>query len=177
MKRNISIQLQLKAAVLLAIFSLSNVAGFPCAMGLDMSLNTSHHENDATEPSVHIHADGTKHHHEPKPAKATVHVHADGKNHEHHNEPVTKHHEEKETPEKDKDDCCTDDVLKFQNLDKNLNQNARTAINAPALGAILSIFWGIDIFKVKVAGSQLPVIRYLFPPPPNILISIQRFQI
>lgn len=174
MKRNTSIQL--KAAFLLAVFALNTVAGFACAMGLGMGSKTSHHKDEATEPSIHIHADGKKHHHAPEPAKATAHEHADGKKHEHHDEPVKQHHEEKEIPKKDKDDCCNDDVQKFQNLDKNLNPNVKTVIDPIVFVAILSTFLGIDIFQTS-AAPQLPAIRYLFPPPPNILIAIQRFQI
>ena len=174
MKRNISTQL--KASFLLTVFSLNTLIGFACAVGLDMGFNISHPNDAATEPSVHIHADGKKHHHTPESAKAKVHVHSDGKKHEHSNKQITKQQDEKETPKKNNDGCCNDDVLKFQNLDKNLNPNAKTAIEAPALIAILSIFLGIDIVKVSSA-SQLHTARYLFPPPPDILISIHRFQI
>ena len=174
MNRNISIQL--KAAFLLAVFALNTVVGFACAIGIDMGFTTFHHKDETAGPSVHVHADGKKHHHEPKPEKSSVHVHADGKKHDHPGEPVKQHHEEKTTPKKGKDDCCNDDVQKFQNLDKNLNQNAKTAIVPPSLANIISIFFGIDIFKTS-ATPQLPVIRYLFPPPPNILVIIQRFQI
>ncbi len=168
--------IHLKAVFLLVVFALNTVVGFACAIGLDMGFNTSHHNDEAIKPSVHIHADGKKHHHQPEPAKVNVHVHDDGKKHNHPNEPAKQHHEDKETPGKDKDDCCNDGVLKFQNLDKNLNQNTKTAIDAPAFVAFLSNFSGVDILKIFVT-PQLPVIRYLFPPPPNILIYIQRFQI
>ena len=174
MKNGTSIQF--KAALLLIVFSLNTLVGFACAMGLDMGFNTSHHNDEVMEPAVHIHADGKKHHHQPEPAKINVHVHDDGKKHNHHNEPAKQHHKEKETPGKDKDDCCNDGVLKFQNLDKNLNQNTKTVIDVPAFVAFLSNFSGVDILKTS-ATPQLPVIRYLFPPPPNILISIHRFQI
>ena len=174
MKQNISIQL--KAAFLLTVFGLNTLIGFACAIGLDMGFNTSHHTDEIMETPVHIHGDGKKHHHQPEPAKVNAHVHADGKKHNHHNEPAKQHHEDKETPGKEKDDCCNEGVLKFQNLDKNLNQNTKTAIDAPAFVAFLGNFSGVDILKTFVT-PQLPVIRYLFPPPPNILISIQRFQI
>ena len=108
--------IQFKAAFLLIVIALNTVVGFACAMGLNIGSKTSHHKAEATEPSVHIHADGKKHLHQPKPVKAATHVHADGKKHEHKSEPVKQHHEEKETPKKDKDDCCNDDVLKFSKL-------------------------------------------------------------
>ena len=68
MKRNISIQL--KAALLLIVFSLNTVIGFACAMGVDMGFNTHHHdEEEATETTVHVHADGKKHQHHNEAAK------------------------------------------------------------------------------------------------------------
>jgi len=175
MKRNRSIQL--KAASLLAVFGLNTIIGFACSLGLDMSFNTPHHKEEATKPTVHIHADGKKHHHEPKPAKATVHIHADGKKHEHNNKPLTNHHEEKDNPKKDKDDCCNDDVLKFQNLAKNLNQNTKTAVNLPVFAAIISTFLGIDVFKIAKAYPPKNKVRFFYPPPPDIRIAIQSFQI
>jgi hypothetical protein len=174
MKRRLSIQF--KAAFLLTVFSLNIIVGFACSLGLDMRFNTSHHSNEAIEASVHIHADGKKHLHQPEPAKANVHVHADGKKHLHHTEPVAKTQEENEIPKKDKDDCCNDDLLKFQNSDKNLNQNVRAGIDPPALIDILCTFFSIDILKT-LEEPQLHTSRYLFPPPPNILIVIHRFQI
>lgn len=174
MKRNTSIKL--KAASLLTVFGLNTVVGFACAVGMDMSFNTSHHESETNNASIHIHADGKKHHHQQEPVKASTHIHTDGKKHEHNNEPATKHQEEKETPKKDKDDCCNEDLLKFQQLDKNLNQNAKTAIDVPALVAIIGVFIGVDILKAS-PEPRLNTHRYLFPPPPNILIAIQKFQI
>ena len=174
MNRETSIQL--KAVFLMAVFALNTVVGLACSMGLGMGSKTSHHKKEATDPVLHIHADGKKHHHQKKPVKVSAHVHADGKKHEHKSEPVKQQQEENEKTKKEKDGCCSVVVLKFQNLDKNLNQNAKTAIGAPAFIALISIFSGVDILKTT-ASAQLPVIRYLFPPPPNILITIQRFQI
>ncbi len=174
MKRNTYIQF--KAFFLLSVFSLNTVVGLACAAGMDMGFNNSHPKDAPIEPSIHIHADGKKHNHTPELPKTTVHVHADGKKHDHHNQPATKHNEEKETPKKDKDGCCNDDVLKFQNLDKNLTQTVKIALPPPVLVAILTTFFGIDIFKLS-AEPRLHTARYLFPPPPDILISIQRFQI
>lgn len=174
MKRNSSIQL--KAAVLLTVFSLNTVVGFACSLRLDMEFNTTHHEEEVIKPSVHIHANGKKHEHQKTDVKPTVHVHANGEKHEHQHEPV-KHdsNEEKTVPQKDNEGCCKDDAVNFQNLDKNIN--IKTAINAPALIAVISSFLGIEISQVPDAEKQLYTARYLFPPPPNILISIQRFQI
>lgn len=170
MKKSLSIQL--KAVFLLSVFSLNTLAGFGCSVGLDMGFN-SLSKNEITEPAVHNHADGKKHHHSPQPLKAIAHVHADGKTHQHDNKKVIKHDDEKENSKNDKG-CCNDDVLKFQSLDKNINAN--TPIDHPVLVAIVSIFLSIDIFQESTL-SPLHSARYLFPPPPDILISNQRFQI
>ena len=174
MKRKITIQL--KAAFLLLVFGLNTIVGFACSLGLNMSFNASHHKEDLSAPAIHIHANGKKHVHTKATTKPAIHVHADGKKHQHDSEPLKHHPEEKETSKNDKKGCCNDDVLQFQNLDKNLNQNVKTVIDVPAMVAILSIFSGIELFKTS-ATSQLSAIRYLFPPPPNIRIVIHRFQV
>ena len=168
--------IQLKAVLLMTVFTLNTVVGFACAMGLGMGSKTSHHKEEATNPVLHIHADGKKHHHQKKPEKISMHVHVDGKKHEHKTRPVNQQQEENEKTKKDKDGCCNDDVIKFQNLDKNRSQHIKTSIDVPVFAALFSTFSGVDISK-KTASAQLPVIRYLFPPPPDILIANQRFQI
>ena len=154
MKRNISIQL--KAALLLIVFSMNTVIGFACAMGVDMSFNTHHHdEEEATE--------------------TTVHVHADGKKHQHHNEAAKHHHDSNKDSEKG--GCCNDGVIKFQSLDKSLAQNVNTAINTPVLVALLSSFYGIDLFMQPQGSHQKHIPQFFHPPPPDIRILIQSFQI
>ena len=148
MYRNISIRL--KAASLLIVFALNTVVGFACAVGVDMGFNyNNHHDEEATEASVHTHANGGKHQHQ------------DEANNDHQDK---------------KGDCCNDKVIKFQNLDKSLSQNANVAINAPVFVAILSNFFGIDIFKPAQITPQRHF-AFFHPPPPDILIVIQRFQI
>ncbi|MEO7306838.1 MAG: hypothetical protein ABIR78_09880 [Ferruginibacter sp.] len=154
MKRNISIQI--KAAFLLVVFALNTVVGFACAVGVDMGFNTHHHdEEEATE--------------------TTVHVHTDGKKHQHHEEVVKHHDDSKEDSEKG--GCCNDGVMKFQNLDKSLASNANIFINAPVFVAVLSSFFGIDIFRQPQVPHEKFIAQFLHPPPPDILIAIQRFQI
>ena len=174
---NRKITIQLKAAFLLLVFGLNTIVGFACSLGLNMSFNTSHHKEDVTATTIHVHADGKKHVHTKTTAKPAVHVHAGCKKHQHDSGPLKQHPEEKETPKKDKEGCCNDDVLKFQNLDKILNSNTKLSITPPALIAILSSFLSINIFKVPEAPLQFYTERYLFPPPPDIRISIHRFQI
>lgn len=169
--------IQIKAAFLLTVFSLNMITGFACSLGLNMGFNASAHSmEEAIRPPVHLHADGKKHEHQKPAAKPSVHVHTDGKNHEHQQKSVKQDPQQKNAlPQKESEGCCKDDVVGFQNLDKNIN--LKSAINAPALTALISSFLGIDFYTVPATEKELHTARYLFPPPPNILISIQRFQI
>lgn len=152
MKRNIHIQF--KAALLLIVFATNTVIGFACAIGIDMGFNTKHHDDgEATETPVHVHADGKKHEH---PKEANTHNLAD-----------------KKSPENG--GCCNDEVVKFQNVEKNLT--AKTINDAPAFVAIVSTFLGINLYNITKALPQKNIVRFFYPPPPDILIAIQRFQI
>ncbi len=154
MQRNLSIQL--KAALLLLVFSLNTIIGFACAVGMDMGFNTPHHHiEEATE--IHEQAGGVKYN---------------------HNQSAEKHqHEENKSEKKEKGGCCNDDVQKFQILDKALNQNVKTIIDEPVFTAIISTFLGIDIFNPAKAYPSRYLARYFYPPPPDIRIAIQSFQI
>ncbi len=154
MKRKLSIQL--KAAFLLLVFAFNTLIGFACAIGIDMGFNSSnHHDEEATE----------------------VHVHADGKRHDHLNQSEKHKHKENKTEKKEKKGCCSDEVQKLQSLDKALNQNAKTVIDVPVFAAIVSNFLGIDIFNFAKASPPEYVARYFYPPPLDIRIAIQSFQI
>ena len=61
MKRRKSIQL--KAALLLAVFSMNMIIGFACAVGLDMGFNSHHHEESSfASASIHHHDAGVQNH-------------------------------------------------------------------------------------------------------------------
>ena len=140
MKRSISIQL--KAALLLIVFSMNTVIGFACAMNVDMGFNNKHHHDDeATE--------------------TTVHIYADGKKHQHHEEATKHHHDSKENSEKG--GCCTDGVIKFQSLDKSLIQNNNVAINTPLFVAMLSSFFGINVLKQPQVFNQGYIFDFFIP--------------
>jgi hypothetical protein len=154
MKGNISIQL--KAAFLIIVFSMNTFIGFACAMGVDMGFNSKHHHDDEEEATE-------------------VLVHVDGKEHQHHDDKETKHHHDSKE-ESEKGGCCNDGVIKFQNLEKNLNQN-NTPIYTHVLATILSNFWSINIFNCTKDLPQQYKVSVFHPPPIDILIAIQRFQI
>ncbi len=81
------------------------------------------------------------------------------------------HHHETE------DGCCHDNVVKFQNLDKNFNSNAKIVIEAPVFACLLNTSLGIEYFKFPGIVPQKQAIQFFYPPPGDIRISIQSFQI
>lgn len=150
-----TINIQLKAAFLLIVFGLNTMIGFACAMGVDMGFNTTHHVSEATE----------------------IHEHTDGVKHEHHNQAARHKNEEKKTEKEEKKDCCTDDVQKLQSLDKAVNQNAKTVIDVPVFTAIISIFLGIEVYDLSKIYPPKYRVSFFYPPPPDIRVAIQSFQI
>ncbi|MBK8610362.1 MAG: hypothetical protein IPL84_10580 [Chitinophagaceae bacterium] len=149
MKRNISIQL--KAALLLVVFALNTLVGFACAVGVDMSFNTSHHEDEETAIAVHVHAGGKKHHHE-----EAEHKH--------------KHNDKK-------DDCCSDKVVKLSQADKAVPQAAKI-VSPVFFTAFVAVYYNIDIsYPSKVNTFNKYYVRGHHPPIPDIRIAIQSFQI
>jgi hypothetical protein len=150
--------IQLKAAFLLMVFSLNTIIGFACAVGLDMGFNSHHHEQEVAEAPVHVHASGEEHHHNNK-AK------------EHHDENVKDHHAN------DKDNCCNDEVMKFQQVDKNV-ATSFSLINPVFFTSFLASVYNIDILS---SNNRISDIKYFVrrhqPPIPDIRIAIQSFQI
>lgn len=150
-----SISIQLKAAFLIIVFSMNTVIGFACAMGVDMGFNSKHHhEEDEESTEISVHVNGQQ---------------------QHQDEESKHHHDSKKDSEKG--GCCNDGVIKFQNLEKNLNQNNIQVIYAYVFATILSNFWSINIFNCAKAFPQHYKARVFHPPPPDILIAIQCFQI
>lgn len=144
--------IQVKAAFLLVVFAMNTVVGFACSMGVDMGFNTSHHGQEA-KSSVHIHKDGKKHVHK-----------AAGQ----------KHHHDGKTAASKKDDCCKGKVVKLQNADKNLSYT-QTIIQPPVF--IVSVFYRLASFNTVQGCTQEYIACHFHPPPRDILIAIQRFQI
>ena len=152
--------IKIKAALLLVVFSLNTVVSTACAMGLNLDFNSSHHVLEATESAIHIHAGGEKHDHEMDEANK-----ASGS---------TAFHYDNYTASQ-KDNCCTEELMQFQQLAKNLS--AKTSIDMPVFVAIISTFLGIDIFKSVRVPSKKYSVQYFHPPQPDIRIAIQSFQI
>lgn len=174
MTRNLSIKL--KALFLLIVFATNTAVGFACALGVDMGFNTPHHSEIAEAVEVHVHDDGKKHVHEKEVPESNNHVHEDGAKHQHDSEPSKQiPADDGQSFTKSPGGCCGNEVQKFQNLDKNVSVNA--GINVPVFVAILSTYFDVDF---STALKDFPVnykARFYYPPPPDIRIAMQRFQI
>lgn len=147
-----NIPIKLKAALLLTVFALNTVIGFACSAGLNMGFNSKHHHHDDEEQQEHK-IEGTHHHDE---TSAVDH---------HHNE----------SNGSEKDGCCNDSVIKFQQSDKNFSPNAGIAFDAPVF-IIVNNFLTVHILQ----PANHPVQKLAFPnfhSPPDIRIVIQSFQI
>ena len=171
-----NLSIKLKALFLLIVFAANTAVGVACAFSMDMVFNTSHHNKTKEIAGVHNDDDGKKPVHEKELSAITTHAHQDGSNHQHNNEPA------KQVPadgsnllSKDNGGCCTDEVQAFQNLDKNVTVN--TGINIPVFVAILGDYFDIDFSTAVKDFSVNYKARFFYPPPPDIRIAIQRFQI
>ena len=159
MKKRIFIQF--KAAFLIIVFSLNTVIGFACALGMKIRFNSQHHQDkEATKPFVHIYANGKKH--------------------IHHNE-VTKHPVEANNHQKSKDskdNCCTEQVMKFHQVDKSASHSLNASINPVFFAAFIASYYDLKIFSTSdVVKDIKPFVRSYHPPISDIRIAIQSFQI
>lgn len=148
-----SSSIQLKAALLLLVFSLNTLIGFACSIGIDMSFNTAHHhEAELANNDSHHHNDNARHHHD---------------------EADTDHHSKDA-----KDNCCKDKVVKIAQLDKSVPQSLNNIIQPVFFTAFVASFFDIDIsFVSKAIPSVKYFVRSHHPPIHDIRIAIQSFQI
>ncbi len=177
MKRNQSIQY--KAVFLLIVFSLSTVVGFACSIGIEMKFNQNHHKNGdhhhATEPQPekshdhanpgHPHFEGVKADHDEKP-----HSHDD----------QTKHTNKlpDNTQEKQKDDCCKDEVAKIEETGKRVPQPFNYNLHPLFITITPVSAFNIDALSSNQhTPSNWHFVRNHHPPQADIRIAIQSFLI
>lgn len=94
------INILLKAALLLSVFSINTIIGFACYIGIDIGFNNHHHEE--TESLLH----GTSHHHDKPEADSREDKSQGGK-----------------------DNCCNEKVSQFSQLDKLIPQSLNSLAN------------------------------------------------
>lgn len=184
MKRNRSIQI--KAAILMIVFSLNTIIGFACAIGLKEALVSAHHDAKETKAVVHVHADGKKHiHYEKEETKPVVHVHADGKKHVHQEKAKQAQDRSnksadlanKKNSQDDKNKCCTTKVAEFEQLDKVVRQSL-TIVQPVFFTGFIASYCDIKIYPTSdIVRDIKPFVRSYHPPISDIRIAIQSFQI
>lgn len=153
--------IKIKAAFLLTVFALNTVIAFACSVGLKMGYNNQHHHQESVQ---HTHSDNSSSHHHEKTSASHAH------------KKTSASHHDKES-NSGKGDCCTDNAIKFQKEDKKLQQSQNIAIKAPVFVAFLSAFLGLEIAPPEIIEGITCLIPQYYPPPPDIRIAIQSFQI
>ena len=156
---NKTLAIQLKAAFLLFIFSLNMFVGFACSIGIVVNGSPQHAKEITKTTHTHTHTHGNK---DSKDHQLNGH-----KSHDH-----KKDHQNK----KDKKGCCNDEVQKIQQLDKNINTIAKN-LSIDNFFTITQLYYRADTKQFLIANPAKLRERFFYPPPPNILINIQRFQI
>lgn len=157
---NKTFAIQFKAAFMLFIFSLNMFVGFACSIGINTSENILHHQIEATENNAH----------------AQSHKHGNMEKGHQHGKIETHNHKSAHKNATDKKGCCNDEVQKVQQLDKNINSNAKVIANDIIADDFQTHYQLFSVIFTKVNPAKLRE-RFFYPPPPNILLNIQRFQI
>ena len=154
-----SYAIQIKAAFLLFIFSLNMFVGFACSIGIDTDVMASHHVESESKIS-HSHA----------------HQHKSNAGKDHHGSPKRHDHKTGHKGKEDKKGCCNDEVQKVQQLDKNINSSSKS-ISFQNTAVLNPTFFQPYTVKLLKANPTKSRDRFFYPPPPNILVEFQRFQI
>ena len=141
------------------VFSLNIIIGFACAIGIDMSFNTSHHHEEVSEVAEAQH-DHEEHHHQ-------------GPSAHHHDD---KEHHDNASGEND-DNCCNHHVVDLSQLDKAIPQTLKVAFNpSPLLITPIYTYFSSQ-YESGYTRSTKFFVRSHHPPIPDIRIAIQSFQI
>ena len=148
------------------VFALNIVVGFACSIGMDMGFNTKHHGEEATEAVVHIYKDGKKQIHQEKKES-----YSHDKSHKHDGAKKTKKSPSNEGS------CCTDNVKKFQRLDKSV-PNPVNIIPPVFFTAFGAVYYNITLLPhTDIVRDIKPFVRSYHPRIPDIRIAIQSFRI
>ncbi len=157
--------IRFKSLFLLLVFSLNTVVGFACAISIDMGFNSSHHsETNLPNPPAHQHGHGdAPGHHD---------SHEKGHDHAHHTDNAESPHSGG-----DDDNCCSDDVAKLLQQEKNI-AHSLTIDHPVSFTLFISPFYYTEVsFRNQVQKHTRYFVRNYHPPIPDIRIAIQSFQI
>ena len=157
--------IQVKAGILLFIFSLNMMKGIACSLESVIGLSDHDHCSESTPDGSHLAND----------SKTTIHL-----NNKFHKQKSHSDTDKKGLQFKSEDsdnDCCTDSVVKFNCLDKSVTQNINASLDGLFFVALISNFLFIDIFKDSAIASYIYIPPPFHPPAPDIRVFIRSFQI
>jgi hypothetical protein len=160
-KRNRTIQL--KAIFLFIIFSLNNIIGFACAVGLNMGFNSKHHHDALIASKPHHHKGKAHHHHSGTHSHATKGIHHHG--------------EAKIGGAPEKDNCCTEDATQLSQSDKLLVNVVNAGIEMPVALIALHFLYLSHFSSFKPEIKNIQEGRPYVLNARGIRVSIQSFQI
>ena len=159
----------------------------------------AHSENEASKAIVHVHKNGKQHlhnrkkdipnrksHHDDANSETSVHIHEDGKRHVHAEmkEPKSDDRSQPVAGKKvnqkqksDKENCCTDEVRDFEQLDKSVPHSVKL-VHPIFFTAFVGTYYEINFLPLEDVVKDIKqfVLSY-HPPIPDIRIAIQSFQI
>ncbi len=169
--------IQFKAGFLLFVFSLSTIVGFACSVGLIMTV-TDHHKKELASHQQKSHEHGKPHGHD---ASADHHQNT-ASHHEnpttHHSKQADHHKQVNNLQENTEDDCCKDEVAKFEKYDKRAPQPLNYNLQAPFLSVISNALYNIDAIAYYIhTPSNKFFVRNHHPPIADTRIAIQSFLI
>ncbi len=169
--------IQFKAAFLLFVFSLSTIVGFACSVGLNTSLTADHHKETA-EPLQKGHEHGKSHKH---PA-SDDHQHTPANHHEKQSDPHQEeadHHKKVSEPQENPDDnCCKEEVAKFEKSEKRTPQSFNYNLQPQFVTLVFGTPTNIDVLASNVyLPSNKYFVRNHHPPIADIRLAIQSFLI
>ena len=146
--------IRIKALILFTIFSLNTVISFACSLGVNMGFNRNHHQHKTV-----------KFHHGKQTSQ-----------HKSNHSTCTGNPQESEG-NTENDDCCSNGVVKFQMLDKAFEQNKGFSKALFDFTSYKDPNFSHSVVQIEFVKSNTAISNFFHPPPEDIRISIQRFQI
>ena len=153
--------IQVKAGILLFVFSLNMMKGLACSLESVIGLSDHAHCTEATESGSCLANDGK----------------INNNSHKQQNHSSSDKRDLQLKSEDPGDDCCTDSVVKFNCLDKSVTQNINASFCGLFLVGVISNFLFIDIFKGPAIAAYIYISPHFHPPAPDIRVFIRSFQI
>jgi len=160
MKYSSSIKIQ--ALSLLIVFLSNTVMGFACSLGIDMGYNSNHHHNQTN--SSELNSDNKL---------GDCHT-------EYFGDKGSSNLKDDEGSDSSNDqDCCSNEVVKFLKLDKNVSPSTTVDSSVPVLLMAVQFTYQIELLQYLKNNSPKAhhFVQSDHPPIPDIRIAIQSFLI